>query len=108
MLPSCMERHLHAASCMQALAGMRNVSTCLWCHTCRVDVALPSVEVRFEGLHIETEVYAETSRQLPSLFNAVRGLLEARPQCSHLFRHLHGCMLLVHHPHLADAAASCG
>jgi hypothetical protein len=43
-----------------------------------VDVALPSVEVRFEGLHIETEVYAETGRQLPSLFNAVRGLLEAR------------------------------
>ena len=34
------------------------------------------MEVRFESLHIETEVYAETSRQLPSLWNAVRSSVE--------------------------------
>lgn len=34
------------------------------------------MEVRFENLHIETEVYAETSRQLPSLWNAVRASVE--------------------------------
>ncbi len=30
---------------------------------------LPTVEVRFQDIHIETEVYAETSRNLPSLSN---------------------------------------
>lgn len=44
---------------------------------CRVDLGLPKVEVRVEDLHIETEVYAETDRQLPSLFNAVRSSVEA-------------------------------
>ena len=34
------------------------------------------MEVRFENLHIETEVYAETSRQLPSLWNVVRSSVE--------------------------------
>ena len=51
-----------------------------WCLTrvhCRVDLGLPKVEVRVEDLHIETEVYAETDRQLPSLFNAVRSSVEA-------------------------------
>jgi hypothetical protein len=38
------------------------------------------VEIRVEDLHIETEVYAETGRQLPSLFNAVRSLVEVRPK----------------------------
>lgn len=38
---------------------------------------MPKVEVRVEDLHIETEVYAETDRQLPSLFNAVRSSVEA-------------------------------
>ena len=42
----------------------------------RVNLVLPTVEVRFENLHIETEVYAETSRQLPSLWNAVRSSVE--------------------------------
>ena len=37
------------------------------------------MEVRFENLHIETEVYAETSRQLPSLWNAVRASVEVMP-----------------------------
>ncbi|BDA40539.1 Pleiotropic drug resistance protein 1 [Coccomyxa sp. Obi] len=42
----------------------------------RVDLGLPTVEVRVEDLHIETEVYAETDRQLPSLYNAVRSSVE--------------------------------
>ena len=36
------------------------------------------MEVRFENLHIETEAYAETSRQLPSLWNAARASIEVR------------------------------
>ncbi len=44
----------------------------------RVNLELPGVEVRFEDLHIETEAYAETGRQLPSLFNAVRSAVEVR------------------------------
>ena len=44
------------------------------------------MEVRFENLHIETEVYAETSRQLPSLWNAVRASVEVTRllSCQHL------------------------
>ena len=44
------------------------------------------MEVRFENLHVETEVYAETSRQLPSLWNAVRASVEVKYQlsCQHL------------------------
>lgn len=45
----------------------------------RVNLDLPTVEVRVEDLHIETEVYAETDRQLPSLLNAMRSGLEVRP-----------------------------
>ena len=41
-----------------------------------MNLELPTVEVRFENLHIETEVYAETARQLPSLWNAARSSIE--------------------------------
>lgn len=41
------------------------------------------MEVRVEDLHIETEVYAETDRQLPSLYNAVRSGLEVWPMSLH-------------------------
>ena len=43
---------------------------------------VPAVEVRFEGLHIETEVYAETGRNLPTILNAYRAVLEVRLQHS--------------------------
>ena len=49
---------------------------------CRVDMQVPAVEVRFEGLHIETEVYAETGRNLPTILNAYRAVLEVRLQRS--------------------------
>eukprot|EP00891_Asterochloris_glomerata_P005114 jgi/Astpho2/5114/Aster-06326 len=42
----------------------------------RVDMQVPAVEVRFEGLHIDTEVYAETGRNLPTILNAYRAVLE--------------------------------
>ena len=60
------------------LCGSNPRGLCTDVRPCRVNLALPTVEVRFEDLHIETEVYAETSRQLPSLPNAVRGIFEAR------------------------------
>ncbi len=49
---------------------------------CRVDMQVPAVEVRFEGLHIDTEVYAETGRNLPTILNAYRAVLEVRLQGS--------------------------
>lgn len=68
---------------------------CRQCHNAqalrawrRVNLELPIVEVRFENLHIETEVYAETSRQLPSLWNAVRSSVEVS---SHM-----GCHCTAH------------
>ena len=59
----------------------------------RVNLELPGVEVRFEDLHIETEAYAETGRQLPSLFNAVRSAVEVSTA------HWEACApLFCHHP----------
>ena len=40
---------------------------------------LPSVEVRFENLHIETSLYSESGRNLPTIFNAYRNAFEVRP-----------------------------
>ncbi len=44
----------------------------------RVGMELPSVEVRFENLHVETSVYRESGRNLPTIFNAYRDGLEVR------------------------------
>lgn len=37
---------------------------------------LPSVEVRFEDLHIETSVYTESGRNVPNVLNAYRDIFE--------------------------------
>ncbi|KAK9836331.1 hypothetical protein WJX81_006307 [Elliptochloris bilobata] len=42
----------------------------------RVGLELPTVEVRFEGVQVETEVFRETSRNLPSLYNTLRNSVE--------------------------------
>jgi hypothetical protein len=45
--------------------------------TCyRVQLDLPSVEVRFEDLHIETSVYTESGRNVPNVLNAYRDIFE--------------------------------
>ena len=36
------------------------------------------MEVRFEGVQVETEVFRETSRNLPSLYNTLRNSVEVR------------------------------
>jgi hypothetical protein len=41
-----------------------------------VQLDLPSVEVRFEDLHIETSVYAESGRNVPNVLNAYRDIFE--------------------------------
>lgn len=47
------------------------------CNTCRrVQLDLPSVEVRFEDLHIETSVYTESGRNVPNVLNAYRDIFE--------------------------------
>ena len=42
----------------------------------RVQLDLPSVEVRFEDLHIETSVFAESGRNVPNVLNAYRDIFE--------------------------------
>ena len=39
---------------------------------------LPSVELRFQNLHIETSLYSESGRNLPTIFNAYRNAFEVR------------------------------
>jgi hypothetical protein len=41
-----------------------------------VQLDLPSVEVRFEDLHIETSVYTESGRNVPNVLNAYRDIFE--------------------------------
>ena len=36
----------------------------------------PSVELRFQNLHIETSLYSESGRNLPTIFNAYRNAFE--------------------------------
>ena len=38
----------------------------------------PSVELRFQNLHIETSLYSESGRNLPTIFNAYRNAFEVR------------------------------
>ena len=44
----------------------------------RVGVQRPNVEVRFQNLHAETEVYVDLSRNLPGMGNAVRNGIEVK------------------------------
>ena len=46
------------------------------CGFCRVKSEMPTVEVRFENLNIEAETYAETGRNLPTILNTYRSVLE--------------------------------
>ena len=48
------------------------------CTGARVGMELPSVEVRFKDLHIDTPLYSESGRNLPTIFNAYRDALEVR------------------------------
>ena len=36
----------------------------------------PAVEVRFQSLHVETSLYTESARNLPTILNAYRDALE--------------------------------
>ncbi len=36
----------------------------------------PSVELRFQNLHIETSLYSDSGRNLPTVFNAYRNVFE--------------------------------
>ena len=43
---------------------------------CSVGIKPPGIEVRFKDIFIETSVYTNVSRNLPSVFNAYRGAVE--------------------------------
>ena len=43
---------------------------------CSVGIRPPGIEVRFKDIFIETSVYTNVSRNLPSIFNAYRGAVE--------------------------------
>ena len=70
----------HMIGKCQTIAGM----------LCRAGLIMPTVEVRFQDLHAETTVFADLSRNLPSIFRSIRDPMEvsslplpaiARPQC---------------------------
>lgn len=44
-------------------------------------MVLPKVEVRVEGLHIDTEVFAESGRNLPTILNSYRSIVEVCLWC---------------------------
>ena len=50
-------------------------------------IELPTVEIRFENIHIETALYTDTGRNLPTILNSYRAALEVRP--SNAIRTLH-------------------
>ena len=43
---------------------------------CSVGIRPPGIEVRFKDIFIETSVYTNVSRNLPSILNAYRGAVE--------------------------------
>ena len=45
---------------------------------CSVGIKPPGIEVRFKDIFIETSVYTNVSRNLPSILNAYRGAVEVR------------------------------
>ncbi len=48
------------------------------CCLCSVGIKPPGIEVRFQDIFIETSVYTNVSRNLPSILNAYRGFFEVR------------------------------
>lgn len=45
---------------------------------CRVGLRQPSAEVRFRDLYVETQVYADLSRNLPSVIGFYRQCIEVQ------------------------------
>ena len=69
---------------------------------CRVGIKPPGIEVRFQDIFIETSVYTNVSRNLPSILNAYRGFFEVcKLSCSYLCMsasvtlNLHDVLLLL-------------
>ena len=52
----------------------------------RVGMRAPSAEVRFKDLYVQTEVYADLSRNLPSVLGFYRECIEVKPLHSFLTR----------------------
>ena len=50
----------------------------------RAGVGQPAVAIRFTDLTVETEVFADLSRNLPSIFRALRDPIEVLPLASDL------------------------
>ena len=49
------------------------------CCACRTGVGPPTVEVRFQDLTVQTSVYAELSRNLPSVMGFYRECMDVSP-----------------------------
>ena len=64
--------------------GLGCLELWLFCWTfCRVGLAIPTVEVRFEHLNVEAQVYVG-GRALPSLFNFYVNVLEVSNSTRHI------------------------
>ena len=66
---------------------------------CSVGIKPPGIEVRFKDIFIETSVYTNVSRNLPSILNAYRGAVEVSGSVFHtshagMSSHSNCCLLL--------------
>ncbi|KAK9794008.1 hypothetical protein WJX73_008792 [Symbiochloris irregularis] len=63
----------------------------------RVNVTHPNVEVRFSNLHAETEVYLDSSRNLPGLHNVVRDIEEWLLKMVHMIKRDTAQLVILNH-----------
>ena len=79
--PLCMcvrlpDRHMHRALQTQLAPCHQSALTAVLALPRRVGMEQPSVELRFQNLHIETSLYSDSGRNLPTVFNAYRNVFE--------------------------------
>lgn len=65
---------LRWSCCLSCAVQHRTISDFLL--LCSVGIKPPGIEVRFKDVFIETSVYTNVSRNLPSILNAYRGVVE--------------------------------
>ena len=65
------------------------------CALCSVGIKPPGIEVRFKDIFIETSVFTNVSRNLPSVLNAYRGGVEVGSRSMIVLRCLRSSALVM-------------
>ena len=60
-----------------SLGLLHHIANAQLLHGCRAGVQVPTVEVRFDNISVNTSVYVG-SRALPSVINSYRNIMEVR------------------------------